>query len=259
MIEIKTILSEILPQIDDHTLEYFYTLITENGSLSDENIIQETLVPFIESYGLVDSENEAIEMCKNLIKRIKSSGIDSSNKANKIDDIQLLDKVVSMSVSANTTFSKTEKATLDVLWGFDQIRNKRNDTIQTSEAGSARYERKAVKDQKRWLNDLEKEFHNSDHENDDIQISSMMLPDFSGKNNEKDIQVNNITISFAGKLLLEGADIRIVYGRRYGLIGKNGVGKTTLLRHMANFDIEGFPRHHRILHVKQVNSNYLII
>lgn len=30
-----------------------------------------------------------------------------------------------------------------------------------------------------------------------------------------------------------------------------GVGKTTLLKHMANFDIEGFPKHHRILHVKQ--------
>lgn len=51
---------------------------------------------------------------------------------------------------------------------------------------------------------------------------------------------------------MDGADIRIVYTRRYGLIGKNGVGKTTLLRHMASFDIEGFPRHHRILHVKQV-------
>lgn len=29
------------------------------------------------------------------------------------------------------------------------------------------------------------------------------------------------------------------------------MGKTTLLKHMANFSIEGFPRHHRIMHVKQ--------
>jgi ATP-binding cassette subfamily F protein 3 len=52
-------------------------------------------------------------------------------------------------------------------------------------------------------------------------------------------------------VLLEGADLRLVRGRRYGLVGRNGVGKTTLLKHMANFDIEGFPRHHRVLHVKQ--------
>ena len=44
---------------------------------------------------------------------------------------------------------------------------------------------------------------------------------------------------------------RLAFGRRYGLVGKNGVGKTTLLKHMAAFDIEGFPRHHRVLHVKQ--------
>ena len=36
-----------------------------------------------------------------------------------------------------------------------------------------------------------------------------------------------------------------------GLVGRNGIGKTTLLKHMANFSIEGFPKHHRVLHVKQ--------
>lgn len=35
------------------------------------------------------------------------------------------------------------------------------------------------------------------------------------------------------------------------MIGRNGVGKTTLLRHMAAYDIEGFPRHHRVMHVRQ--------
>lgn len=29
------------------------------------------------------------------------------------------------------------------------------------------------------------------------------------------------------------------------------MGKTTLLRHMAAYDIEGFPRHHRVMHVRQ--------
>ena len=51
--------------------------------------------------------------------------------------------------------------------------------------------------------------------------------------------------------MLSSADLRLAYGRRYGLIGANGIGKTTLLKHMAAFEIEGFPRHHRVLHVKQ--------
>ena len=54
-----------------------------------------------------------------------------------------------------------------------------------------------------------------------------------------------------GKRLLDGAELKFSYRRRYGLVGKNGVGKTTLLKAVAAFEIEGFPRHHRILHVRQ--------
>jgi ATP-binding cassette subfamily F protein 3 len=93
------------------------------------------------------------------------------------------------------------------------------------------------------LNDLENKFNeDQEEEEENNQISSMMLPDLSGTSREKDIHVNNFTITYGGHILLEGADLRLVYGRRYGLIGRNGVGKTTLLKHMANFDIEGFPR-----------------
>lgn len=34
-------------------------------------------------------------------------------------------------------------------------------------------------------------------------------------------------------------------------MGKNGIGKTTLLKAIASMEIEGFPRHHRVLHVRQ--------
>lgn len=46
-------------------------------------------------------------------------------------------------------------------------------------------------------------------------------------------------IRFAGQELLSAADLRLAYGRRYGLIGANGIGKTTLLKHIAAFEIEG--------------------
>jgi len=35
--------------------------------------------------------------------------------------------------------------------------------------------------------------------------------------------------------------LKLTYGRKYGLIGRNGIGKTTLLNHIAKKDIEGFP------------------
>jgi len=38
---------------------------------------------------------------------------------------------------------------------------------------------------------------------------------------------------FACRTLIMGADLNMAYGRRFGLIGRNGIGKTTLLRTLA--------------------------
>jgi ATP-binding cassette subfamily F protein 3 len=42
--------------------------------------------------------------------------------------------------------------------------------------------------------------------------------------------LSDITIRIAGRTLLEGADLTVDPGRRIGLVGRNGVGKSTLLK-----------------------------
>jgi ATPase subunit of ABC transporter with duplicated ATPase domains len=51
--------------------------------------------------------------------------------------------------------------------------------------------------------------------------------------------------------LLDAAQIRLVRGRRYGLIGRNGIGKSTLLRAMATYELPGFPKTLKVVHVAQ--------
>ena len=53
-----------------------------------------------------------------------------------------------------------------------------------------------------------------------------------------------------GKVLIGKADIKLVYGRKYGLIGKNGTGKTTLLRALARKEIP-IPADLRLVHCSQ--------
>lgn len=47
-----------------------------------------------------------------------------------------------------------------------------------------------------------------------------------------------------------GANLSMAYGRRYGLIGRNGVGKSTLLRHLALREVP-IPTHISVLYVEQ--------
>ena len=54
----------------------------------------------------------------------------------------------------------------------------------------------------------------------------------------------------ASRTLLTGADLNLTFGRRYGLVGRNGTGKTTLLRSIASRELR-FPSHLSVLHVEQ--------
>lgn len=51
--------------------------------------------------------------------------------------------------------------------------------------------------------------------------------------NAVDIKVENFSISAKGNDLFVNANLLIASGRHYGLVGPNGHGKTTLLRHLA--------------------------
>jgi elongation factor 3 len=64
------------------------------------------------------------------------------------------------------------------------------------------------------------------------------------------VDVQNAILAFAGRVLLRGCDLRFQRGRRYGLIGQNGVGKTTLLNRLGAKDIMGFPQELRTWYIR---------
>ncbi|KAK3303367.1 P-loop containing nucleoside triphosphate hydrolase protein [Chaetomium strumarium] len=66
----------------------------------------------------------------------------------------------------------------------------------------------------------------------------------------KDIKIDNIDVSIGGNRILTDTTLTLSYGHRYGLVGNNGVGKSTLLRALSRREVP-IPTHISILHVEQ--------
>ncbi|CDW90593.1 abc transporter f family member 3-like [Stylonychia lemnae] len=66
-----------------------------------------------------------------------------------------------------------------------------------------------------------------------------------------DIIIPGLMLIAGGKTLLDGATLKIVQGRKYGLVGRNGIGKTTLINAISRREIDKFPQTLHILQVEQ--------
>jgi len=75
------------------------------------------------------------------------------------------------------------------------------------------------------------------------------------KNNLRDITIEDFSLQVPGKTLLKKATLTLAYGHKYGILGRNGIGKSVLLRAISERDSSTpfgrIPANIRILHVQQ--------
>ncbi|VDD91174.1 unnamed protein product [Enterobius vermicularis] len=65
-----------------------------------------------------------------------------------------------------------------------------------------------------------------------------------------DVHLESVDVSIGTKQLLCGADVSLVYGRRYGLVGRNGAGKSTFLKMLSSGQLK-IPSNITMLSVEQ--------
>ncbi|EME82530.1 ABC transporter, ABC-F family, GCN-EF3 type [Pseudocercospora fijiensis CIRAD86] len=58
----------------------------------------------------------------------------------------------------------------------------------------------------------------------------------------RDVKIISASLVFHGKVLINDTTLEITYGRRYGLLGENGCGKSTILKSIAKREFP-FPEH----------------
>jgi ATP-binding cassette, subfamily F, member 3 len=84
-----------------------------------------------------------------------------------------------------------------------------------------------------------------------MQVNPLQLgSNAQGQQKSKDIKLDGIDVSIGALRILSDTTLTLAYGRRYGLVGQNGIGKSTLLRALSRREL-AIPTHISILHVEQ--------
>jgi len=66
----------------------------------------------------------------------------------------------------------------------------------------------------------------------------------------KEISIDNLTLIVGGRNLLEDARLHLPYGHKFGLVGRNGIGKTCLLTAVARGDFGALKKNVQMLLVE---------
>ncbi|KAI0932908.1 hypothetical protein AcW2_001395 [Taiwanofungus camphoratus] len=173
------------------------------------------------------------------------------NRAGKGTGLVRLDKVMHMSKTGvmSNTIAFTEGVDLE---SVNKGKASRVD-VKKLEKQEAKLRAKIEKRSKRTLYEgsklLDQHKKQQSYEEMFMKINPLDAAAAS-KNKSKDIHLPSIDVNFGSNRILSGASLTLAYGRRYGLIGRNGVGKSTLLRHIAMREVP-IPPHITILFVEQ--------
>ncbi|CAI7784626.1 unnamed protein product [Closterium sp. NIES-54] len=85
-----------------------------------------------------------------------------------------------------------------------------------------------------WVRCVAREAHKAARSNDGSGAED-------GEDEGEDLCDCEFSLGYGGKILLSATRLWLKRGRRYGLCGHNGCGKSTLMRAIANGKLDGFP------------------
>ncbi|KIO23186.1 hypothetical protein M407DRAFT_215302 [Tulasnella calospora MUT 4182] len=248
--DVATSIRDSLPQTDEIIVQYLDGLYADADEEYDS--IMSTTRGMLESFATSDEKAAFQDLMKSLGDYL-SEQLDSKRASQPgSDGLAKLDRVMEMSKTMSTTRAVMEGVDLSSV-------NKGKETrvdLKKLEKQEAKLKAKIDKRAKRVGGELyegskliEATKRQEPYEELFMKVNPLDARS-SSKGKSKDIHLVNIDVNFGSHRILSNANLTLAYGRRYGLIGRNGVGKSTLLRHIALREL-AVPSHITILFVEQ--------
>ncbi|KAL0581212.1 hypothetical protein V5O48_000800 [Marasmius crinis-equi] len=230
---------------------------------------EEVVVQYLSGYLVDDAgeEEDVLQVAREVLESLAGDEIDKLEKlmlrlGDLLEDqlnarlknktgpkLQKLDKVMDMSKSQiSNTIAFGEGVDLE---SINKGKASKVD-VKKLEKQEAKLRAKIEKRARRDLYEGSKllDAHRKQQTYEEMFMKINPLEAVNSKNKSKDIHLPSIDVNFGSNRILSGATLTLAHGRRYGLIGRNGVGKSTLLRHIAMREVP-IPPHITILFVEQ--------
>ncbi|KAH8170947.1 ABC transporter domain-containing protein [Sarocladium implicatum] len=258
--DIRTVLPDIDPVVSDYSAGYLShasTAWSDDDDTSDSSPLNDAALAVTEL--LMSASGDVNPELENKIKQLVDKWVDRYTEANGGQKrgpsvVRRLDQTIQVSTQRNMS------STLAVATGGVDLEsaNSRKVESKVDRKKLEKAERKiAAKQQKKTFKTVEYEASRLLEQPEDAQsyeefymaVNPLQLGS-SSANKTKDIKLDNIDVSIGGLRILTDTTLTLAYGRRYGLVGNNGIGKSTLLRALSRREV-AIPTHISILHVEQ--------
>lgn len=230
---------------DEDVFNYIVSVLEDDEDCTEATELEELVGPLLVGGGFADGEDEAHQLCTQLQQALKLNS--KSNEAGDWvggsvraleggpvtlgaqiqDDSQnfVNSKTKDVRVTNNEDFSlMTEKDAAKLKKQYEKAERAKKATLQAHQEAA--------------LGALAGE-----------QVRIVRTND--GAPPVRDIHLSNVSVGNGGEELISDATITLTYRRRYGLVGRNGTGKTTFLRALATRQVPGLPENCQVLHVEQ--------
>lgn len=252
------LLREALPSLDEPIVTYLDSYIENAGEDPTINVMRDVVEPMLESAVICDPPTSAARRAlPGLLEKLSAVVAEKMPETSERQNVLMrLDKVVEMNEvgQSNTMAYDAGKDSIDLALGKSS-RNRTTVDVKKLERQEAKTRAKLAKRAQRDLYESSKLVENvkrmESYEEMYMQVNPLeSVSSGTAKGKNKDIHLPNIDVNFGSHRILTGAELTMAHGRRYGLIGRNGVGKSTLLRHMAMRDVP-IPINISLLYVEQ--------
>ncbi|KAG9104507.1 hypothetical protein FRC06_001888 [Ceratobasidium sp. 370] len=245
-IDIADEIRELVPKAEEILVEYLAGYVEDADE--DEDIVSVTRA-FLESPA-EGGDEAGLETLLTKIERYLEEKRIADGKARQ-PTLTRLDKVVDMSQAPamSSTIAMSEGVDLS---SINKGKASRVDMKKLEKAEAkikAKIEKRSRRDLYEGSKLIDMQKKQQSYEEMFLKVNSLEAR-AAGKGKSKDIHLPAIDVTFGSHRILQGASLTLAHGRRYGLIGRNGVGKSTLLRHIALREVP-IPAHISILFVEQ--------